>query len=302
MKRKRKKVLIICGGGVYGVIPAAFMSMLPKEKQTLKDVDLLSGCSIGGMLAAVYATGRDFTGVLEDFQKYASQCFTKRFVARINPIACPTYDSESLNRVLINMLGNWKMGEVKKDAYPDLDVVIPALNLTDDAYKVFDNITDRDSNMLLRTIAAMTSAAPSYFSGVPMGGKCYVDGGIIEVAPLLTATTALKGKRGVPFADMDVLMLGTGKDIDKKPITPERYDGFNLLDVALNVVVPYVTLSNEMATRYWGKNMGYHSFEYFNPCVTDGTLDDITKIPQAVASTEVYREQFLAAWDQWLTC
>lgn len=297
--KKKRKVLIICGGGVFGVIPARFLSMLPADKQNLKGVDLLAGCSIGGMLAAVYSIGQNFTQVYQNFCDKVQQCFVKRLSARFNPLACPTYDSNSLDRVLLNMLGPWKMGEVR-DAYPNLDLIIPALNLTDDAYKVFDNITDKDANVYLRDIAAMTAAAPTYFSGRTFEGKCVVDGGMIEVAPLLTATTALKGKRGVPFADMDVLMLGTGHDVDKKPITPERYDSFNVLDVALKVIVPYVTLSNEMATRYWGKNMGYHSFEYFNPCITDGTLDDITAVPKAEATCEVYRDKFLETWDTWL--
>lgn len=33
-----------------------------------------------------------------------------------------------------------------------------------------------------------------------------------------------------------------------------------------------------MATRYWGRHIGYGSFTYFNPCLTNGVLDDVSQI------------------------
>jgi patatin-like phospholipase/acyl hydrolase len=273
--------------------------MLPPDQQNLDKVDMLSGCSIGAILVAAYAAGRSFTEVDEQFQKRAADCFDKRFMARISPLACPTYDSDSLDEVLRDMIGDELIRDVR-DRYPYLDILMPALNLTDDSYKVYDNITPQDGNIFLRDAAADSAAAPSYYKGRDRNGKCMVDGGLIEVAPLLTTTTALKAKRGVEFCDMDVLMLGTGRDVDDTPMTTKRYNGLTLLGLATDVIVPYVTLSNEMATRYWGKNIGYHSFNYFNPCVTNGELDDVSKIPGMIEQAEQYRQEFLAAWDAWM--
>lgn len=299
MNSNRKRVLIICGGGIFGCLPAHFLSMLPPEQQNLDKVDMLSGCSIGAILVAAYAAGRSFTEVDEQFQKRAADCFDKRFMACISPLACPTYDSDSLDDVLRDMIGDELIRDVR-DRYPNLDILMPALNLTDDAYKVYDNITPQDGNIFLRDAAADSAAAPSYYKGRDRNGKCMVDGGLIEVAPLLTTTTALKAKRGVEFCDMDVLMLGTGRDVDDKPMTTSRYNGLTLLGLATDVIVPYVTLSNEMATRYWGKHIGYHSFNYFNPCVTNGELDDVSKIPGMIEQADQYRQEFLTAWDAWM--
>lgn len=299
MSSKRKRVLIICGGGIFGCLPAHFLSMLPPEQQNLDKVDMLSGCSIGAILVAAYAAGRSFTEVDVQFQKRAADCFDKRFMAYISPLACPTYDSDSLDNVLRDMIGDELIRDVR-DRYPNLDILMPALNLTDDAYKVYDNITPQDGNIFLRDAAADSAAAPSYYKGRDRNGKCMVDGGLIEVAPLLTTTTALKAKRGVEFCDMDVLMLGTGRDVDDKPMTTKRYNDLTMLGLATDVIVPYVTLSNEMATRYWGKHIGYHSFNYFNPCVTNGELDDVSKIPDMIGQAEQYRQEFLAAWDAWM--
>lgn len=296
---KRYKVLVICGGGIFGAIPAHFLSMLPPEEQTLSKIDLLAGCSIGGILAASYATGKSFTTVDNMFQKQAPDCFKKRLMAVFNPVACPTYQNSSIDNVLDELIGDNLMGDVR-NIYPDLDLIIPSLNITDDSYKVFDNITGQDDHIKLSTIAGITSAAPSYFSGRELDGKCYVDGGMIEVAPLLTATTALKGKRGVPFEDMDVLMLGTGRDIDEKPLTVSRYNGLTLLGMATDVIVPYVTLSNEMSTRYWGEHIGYGHFEYFNPCTVNGAMDDTSQIKDLVEKANKYEELFLASWYKWL--
>ena len=71
-----------------------------------------------------------------------------------------------------------------------------------------------------------------------------IDGGLIEVAPLLTATTALKSKRGTPFKDMDVLMIGVGTEIDREKLTSEKYNGLSILGLATDVIVPYVTEAN----------------------------------------------------------
>lgn len=295
----KKKILIINGGGVFGCIPAHFLSFLPKDKQTLAGVDLLSGCSIGGILACAYASGKNFSDIDKLFQQNADKCFTKRFAARINILANPTYRDDTIEKVLKDIIGKCTLGDVRK-VYPDLDLIIPTLNITDDKYKVFDNIEHDDDDIPLQFLGAITAAAPSYFGGKLYKDKCYVDGGLIEVAPLLTATTALKQKRNIPFDQMDILMLGTGQDIDQHPLTYKDYNGLNLLGLATQVIVPYVTLSNYMATCYWGKNIGYNSFQFFNPCITDGALDQVDRIPQCIKQCDKYKDDFLKVWNEWL--
>lgn len=295
----KKKLLIIVGGGAYGCIPAHFLGMLPKELRSLNGVDCLAGCSIGGILAAAYATGCDFRYVDKFFQKNADKCFTKRLVAKFNPLACPTYATEGLDAALGKLLLSGTMSDTRK-VYPLLDLFIPALNITDDKYKVFDNISEDDLNIPLVDICAITSAAPSYYAGRELNGKCYIDGGLIEVAPLITAATSLKGKRGVEFSDMDVLMIGTGKDVDDKPLDTKSYNDLGLLGIATKVIVPYATLSNELATVYWGNNMGFNSFTYWNPCTHNGQLDDVSQIPEMLKQCEKHRKEFIETYKNWV--
>lgn len=298
-QRRKKKVLVICGGGIFGAIPAHLLGSLPPEYQTLEGVDLLCGCSVGGILAAAYATGRTFQESDTIFRGRVKDCFTKRLLAYVNPLTCPTYSNDAIDSVIHEIVGDLVMAGVR-NVYPKLDLVIPALNITDDKYKVFDNIGHDDDLTPLAAIAGYTSAAPSYFSGRDYKGKCMVDGGLIEVAPLLTATTALRAKRGVKFSDMDVLMLGTGQDIDDKPITTKTYNGLTLLGMATDVVVPYSTLGNYTATCFWGEHMGYNSFVYYNPIKTNGKMDEVDQVPHLVKEVDKVADNFCEVYTKWL--
>ena len=298
-KKHKTKVLVIVGGGIYGCVPAQFLAYLPEEEQNLDKVDAIAGCSIGGILAAAYATGLSFDSVNKLFINNAAKCFVKRGMALFNPLACPTYSTEDLDEVLEYILGDCTLGETR-EVYPNTDLIIPTLNITDDKYKVFDNIDHQDDDITLKLLAGITSAAPTYFEGREYKGKCLIDGGLIEVAPLITAVTALKAKRNIPFKDMDVLMIGTGKDISDKPLSTKDYNGLTLPGMALKVIVPYVTLSNELASTFWGKNMGFNSFTYFNPCVNNGDLADVDAIPDMHRQCAEHKEEFISTWNKWI--
>ncbi|MBR4253905.1 MAG: hypothetical protein IKQ16_02330 [Lentisphaeria bacterium] len=296
---KRCKILIICGGGIFGCIPARFLSMLPTDRQHLNDVDVLAGCSIGGILAAAYAVGQPFGYVDAVFQRRAPECFVKRLAAKINPLACPTYRTDTLDRVINDMIGGAWMSDVRK-TYPGLSLVIPALDVTDDHYIAFENISGAWDRTPLADIAGYTSAAPTYYAGRDMDGHCLVDGGIIEVDPLTTATDTIKEHLRVPYMAMDVLMIGTGRDKDKKPLTPERYNALGYYGMAKDFLVPYATLSNKLATERHARQVGFGWFEYYNPLETDGKLDDVKQIPALIEETDKYREAFLQIWNEWL--
>ena len=152
----------------------------------------------------------------------------------------------------------------------------------------------------LADIAGYTSAAPTYFAGRNLDGHCIVDGGIIEVDPLATATDTIKEYLGIPYMAMDVLMLGTGRDKDKKPLTPARYNSLGYYGMATDFLVPYATLSNKLATERHGRQAGFGWFEYFNPIETDGKLDDVKQIPALIEEADKYAGTFIRIWDEWL--
>lgn len=297
---KRHKILIICGGGIFGCIPAHFLGMLPTNQQTLDGVDALSGCSVGGILAAGYAAGLPFGFVDTVFRDRAKECFTKRLAAKLNPIAIPRYRSDTIDAVIRDMLGDTRMYEVRR-AFPGLSLIVPALDLTADKYLVFENLSGEWEDIPLRDVAAYTSAAPWYFAGRDLNGHCVIDGGLIEVDPLMTTVCTIKRELRIPFLAMDVLMLGTGRDVDPDVMTPKKYGALGALGLLTDVLVPYETLSNKLATEKCAADLGLGSFTYFNPLETNGKLDDIGQIPSLIGQTETYRNDFLRTWNEWLS-
>ena len=297
---KRCKILVLAGGGCYAELITHFLSMLPEEQQNLNGIDVISGCSAGGLLASAYSIGQSFSYIDSVFQKRASDCFTKRFNAKINPLACPTYRNDAIDKVMKDMMGEAKVGDIKK-TYPKLRYIVPALDITDDKYIVFENITGKYDCVKLRDISGYTSAATTYFAGRDFNGHCIVDSGIIEVLPLLTTTLEIKKKFGIPFCNMDVLAIGCGKDTDGGRLTTEYYNDLGLFGIAKKVIIPYITFGNELFSKYCGENIGYNYFEYFNPVETSGEMDDVSQIPSLVKEADKHRKEFLRVWNYWIS-
>ena len=295
---KRYKVLVLAGGGIFGCIPVHFLAMLPAAEQTLEGVNCLSGCSIGGILACAYALGQSFRTIDQVFQQRAKECFTKRTMAKVNPLACPIYRQDTLDKVIHDMIGDETVYDIHKH-FPKLDFVTNALDLTEDKYLVFENISGRWNELPMFSIAGMTSAAPSYFPGRVLNGHCIVDGGIIDVDSIATAVTEARKDFDMPFEQMDVLVLGTGEDVDPDPMTPEKYNALGLIGMAQDFLVPYATLSNKMFSKTVTSKLGLGYFNYWNPIKTNGKLDDYKQIPDLVKETEKYRTSFQKVWSEW---
>ena len=296
--KKRRKILIICGGGVFGAIPAHFLGMLPTDWQNLECVDVIAGCSIGGILSCAYALGHQFSVIDQYFQDRAKDCFKKRFAAKVNPLACPTYDSESLYEVIQDMIGNALMRDIRK-IFPKLSLVVPALDATSDDPLTFHNLTHEYDNLPLKEVAKMTSAAPSYFDCVEYEGRAVIDGGLIDVDGAMTAVSTVKKNCGTPFMEMDLLVLGTGQDLDKNPLNPKNYRKLNLIGFA-KLLREYATLGNKKKCKEFLSGLGLHYFNYFNPIITDGELDDVNQIPCIIKETEKHRDEFVKTWKEWL--
>ena len=150
----------------------------------------------------------------------------------------------------------------------------------------------------------MTSAAQTYFPCFDFHDHCIVDAGVIDVPSLITCSTSVHGKEGIPFEDMDVLLMGIGDDSNAAncdPITPKKYNSWNKIEVASKVVLPYLTFGNKLATVYWGRHLQFNSFTYWNPVKITGDLDDTTEIPQLMEDCEKHKDEFIKVWNKWIS-
>lgn len=296
--RRPIKLCIISGGGIFGCLPIHFLSMLPSNQQNLERVSVIGGCSVGSILACGLATGKTFGEIDTVFQQKVNECFTKRFAAKINPLACPTYDSDKLYGVLKTIIGDMTIGDVKK-VYPQLKLVCPALDVTDDKYLIFTNMVHDYDDVKLCDVAAMSSAAPSYFDCVEFKGNAVVDGGLLDVDATITTATAVKKYMHVPFVDMDVLVLGCGFDKDAEPLTVKGYRKLGLLGIATEILRAYATRGNQLANQAFCEGLGFRSYTVFNPITTYGPLDDAKQVPDLIKEADQHRDEFLAVWNNW---
>ena len=104
----------------------------------------------------------------------------------------------------------------------------------------------------------------------------------------------------INFEDMDVLVLCTGQQIDKACGSFEKVSKWNLLQWALNFIVPDVTNSNESMSKFWGNNLGFHHFEIFNPVQITGSMDDVGNLEYMKTECEMYDKEFLKTWERFL--
>lgn len=294
----KHKVLILCGGGIYGAISSKFLSYLNYD--FIRDIDTIAGTSIGGVQSCCYASGAKGEDVLNAFVKEGKNIFKKRTMSKINPLSIPAYGNENLKNMLRQLTCNMQVKDVRK-VYPNLNLIVPTINLTKDKPKVFDNITGGDDEVLLTEIGLMTSSAPTYFPGVEFNDCCMIDGGLYDVTGLVSGVTCLKGKLNIDFSEMDVLMMGTGTSYMREPIPYDEYKNYNIVQMLLNVIVPYVTLSSERASEYWGKNMGFNSFTYYNPIQHQGKLDNANELSTLFEDCEMFKKDFINVWQKFIS-
>lgn len=312
---KRLKVVLNAGGGLFGYVITYLMSHL--DFDLYSKIDVAAGTSIGGIITLLYAVNSDYKYINQLFKRHGADCFTKRSIfGSLNP---PTYDSEYLKQFIQKVLGDYKLRDIKQKLNSDLKVIIPTLDLTLTAPRIFSNIIQSQHendvlNTKLTDVGLMTAAAPTYFKALPFEWnqtllelikdtkkyqydqryllaeqaikrlkrcpKCkfesaIVDGGVIENIPVLSTYTTLRSRLGVKVEDIDMLVIGTGDDMNpNENFITDKVNKWNLIDWLTKFIIKYVTQSNELISANFGPQMGFHSFRFFNPLDVTGDMDD----------------------------
>lgn len=300
--RRLVHVLAIEGGGCAGELPARFLAQLPTNQQTLAlgcDRLVITGCSVGAILAAAYASGRMFAEIEDCFQKRAKECFTKRWEAKINPLACPIYRNDCIDKVMHDMIGDTTLGDVRH-IFKNVDLIIGALDVTKDKPVIFTTLNHEYDNVRLVDIAGFSSCAPTYFDGREFNDSMLTDYGLIDVSAARTAVVTIKKELGVPFCNQKLLLLGAGDDFDPDVLTPKRFRSLGLIGILKHLLIPYMTRSNKIETRNNLESLGLRYFNYFNPVKTTKALDDVSQIPELAIEADKHKDEFLEAWNEWL--
>ena len=261
---KKTKVLILAGGGIWGVNQIFLLNSLYIDD--IKNyVDVISGCSIGGINALALAEGRSSYEMMNFYFEYSEKIFSSK-----NKDIFGCYDGENMNNILKKLI-------VKRYEELEIPCFIPAIDFANDKFFTFENVT-RENNEFFSwmnwEIARTTSAAPTYFP--PYGrnnSEVFIDGGLGEVVPIVDTACNIKKLMSVDFCDMDVFVIGTGNEQSKKH-TLKEVSHYNPIDWLTNMLIPYTTMSNEMTSVKWGECLGFNSFVYYNPINVSGKMDE----------------------------
>lgn len=292
------KLLVLEGGGYFGLIDITFLSYLGKTYDVCANIDSISGCSIGGIETCALMAGKRASAIQEAFIKHGSRIFKRR--NRLNPLSIPWYSDKGLKEAVYEFTGDLTVGDTKK-LYPKTSMFVPALNMTKNKLKVYDNVDGKDDDYKLLDVSLDTSAACLYFPVRNSNGDAVTDGGLREVAPVVTHATGLRRHLGIPFNEMDVFVICAGDCVDRKVGGYKEVDRWNILDWAKNWIINDITASNENTSKFWGENLGFRSFEWFNPVKITGSLDDTTQTDRLLENCEMYKELFLDKWEKFIS-
>lgn len=214
------RILSLDGGGYKGLYTAAVLEKIEKRNGPLIDhFDLISGTSVGGLIALALAAGKSAAEIREFFVTHGPSIFpqgwwlTRKYRNTRQKFWGSKYRPQGLERALKEFLGDVTMGDARSlVCIPTLDLVNrePFVFKTDHAPGL-----NRDSKRLMRDVARATSAAPTFFPAAVFEenpGKQFVDGGLWANNPTLVAyTEAVQYFVGdqKPYSRMSILSVGT---------------------------------------------------------------------------------------------
>ena len=228
---KKFKILSIDGGGIKGVFPAYYLTLIEEElgnrsdgKTKIKDhFNLITGTSTGGIIALALSLGVPAKEIYELYLNNAENIFGEK-KSFFRQIFSSAHDRKNLEKLVRD-----KFKEYNNGVDPRLDdckthVCIPIYDLIKGNPSVlktpYHSSLKRDLHIPAYMAAMATSAAPTYFDPysteyVDMNGltKSFankVDGGVMANNPtILAVIEAIKAFK-VNMGDIEVLSLGTG--------------------------------------------------------------------------------------------
>jgi uncharacterized protein len=228
-------ILAIDGGGIRGLIPALVLAEI--EQRTGRPinelVDLIAGTSTGAILACALAEPDPLPAerIANLYVEEGPRIFDRSLLKRITSadgLIDERYEADGLVAALERYLGTARLADAQ-----------PAVLLT-----VYD-IERRRAVLLgpgddvsMVDAAHASSAAPTYFEPVRVGGATLVDGGVFATNPAMLAFATAGG------APELLLSLGTGEHT--RPLPYEEVRDWGRLEWAQPIGDAYVRLQTPL--------------------------------------------------------
>jgi uncharacterized protein len=182
-RQRRFQVLALSGGGFRGLYTAKILADLEKEigAPIATRFDLVTGTSIGGILAIAIALRIPAQTMVDLFVNHGSEIFKRRW--SLAGIVRSPYSSAPLRALLESseLFGERLLGDCS------CPVLIPTINYSTGKPAIFKTAHHpsfkRDHEYRAVDVGLATSAAPAYFPRHTFNNNQYVDGGLYANAP-----------------------------------------------------------------------------------------------------------------------
>lgn len=236
--RPRRRILALDGGGIKGVLEAAFLDAVETAtgKRIADHFDLVAGTSTGGIIALGLGLGLSARDIVEFYVREGPRIFDqaepigangiaqrcsamlRKWRRRGQQLAWPKYEPDALRVALTAAFGSKTLGESR------LRLVIPAYHGDKDDLYVFKTRHHPRLQVDWREravdVALATAAAPTYFRAHVMpSGAPLIDGGIWANNPAGVAAVEARSILGWKDDDLFVLSLGCTEEIFDVPIS-----------------------------------------------------------------------------------
>lgn len=206
------RILSISGGGFMGLFSAGLIASLEARFGPAgRNFDLVSGSSVGGVIAIGLAAGVPAAAIAAGFRSEGAMIFSDRpaptggvSTARdaMRYLRKPKYDGVHLKRVVEGFSsGHARMGSIRTR------LMVSATRLRDGEPVIFSQASHPDLDPALVAMAA--SAAPMMFPAVRIAGELHADGAIHSNVPDLLAIAHARDVLGVPLERIRMLSVGT---------------------------------------------------------------------------------------------
>lgn len=250
------QILALSGGGYRGLFTAAILENLEQEGGPLRDrFDLITGTSIGSILAGALSVGIPATDILQGMIANGEKIFPSkgRLGAMVRggkrlALDAP-YKSEPLENAIAEILAS--KAKISLIEIPKA-LAIPCVSHTRAELKVLRSrgLAGSASNDVTLVDAMLASAAaPTYFPSRQLITETVVDGGMIANAPEMVGVSDAIHMKGAKLADIRVLSIGTASSSLARP--PEEAGAPSILGwmVARELFQVAMQATEQMAQR-----------------------------------------------------
>jgi Patatin len=291
------EVLALSGGGFRGLYTVRILKKLEERigKPLGKHFDLITGTSIGGIIALGIAAGIPLSKIEQEFIDKGMSIFPKPVLAPISGILrplqpvihwwrktkavySPIHSSSGLENILRELFGDLTMKDLHK-----AHVAITAANLSTGGPKMFKTPHHEeiylDADIKVRDVALATSAAPVYFPihEIEDTQTFFADGALMGNAPGLFGWLEAKTRLNIPESEISVLAVGTlaGTPSISSSTQPNKGALFWLSPGKLRLLTFLMSQQEQLTNHMLKLLLGLDRYHLIDGSLSDEAIGDI---------------------------